>query len=95
MKRLLVSIVVVAAAITSSAASVRASTLTARAPESAIAGQQQQVDPHDDTRVEVQLVVLGAVIALVVVVGTGAYLLRRRLGLTTYSPPPEAPGGGH
>ncbi len=55
--------------------------------------QQTAIDDNDDTRVRVQLVVSGGVAALVVVAGTGAYLLRRKLGLTTYTP--DANGGGH
>ena len=54
---------------------------------------QAAVDDNDDTRVEVQLVVLGAAIGLVVVVGTAAYLVRRRLGLI--APPPEPGSDGH
>lgn len=54
---------------------------------------QQPVDQHDGSRVEVQLLVAGIVAGLVVGVGTGAYLLRRKLGLTAYSP--EQAGGGH
>jgi hypothetical protein len=49
--------------------------------------QQQEVDDNDDTRVEVQLVVLGIVIATVFVFGSAMYLLRKRLGLV--APPPE------
>ena len=58
-----------------------------------IAPQQQQVDQHDDSRVGVQLTVLGLAAVVVVVVGTGAYFLRKKLGLT--APPPQQPGGGH
>jgi flagellar biosynthesis protein FliP len=58
-----------------------------------IAAQQQQVDQHDDTRVAVQLTVLGLAAVVVVVVGTGAYFLRKKLGLT--APPPQQTGGGH
>lgn len=51
------------------------------------------VDDHDGSRVGVQLVVAGIAIGLVVGVGTGAYLLRRKLGLTAYAPDQNA--GGH
>ena len=54
---------------------------------------QRPVDQHDGSRVGVQLVVAGITAALVVGVGTGAYLLRRKLGLTAYAP--EQAGGGH
>lgn len=54
----------------------------------------QSVDQHDETRVQVQLSVAGAAAFLVVGIGTAAYLLRRRLGLTTYSPD-QASGGHH
>jgi hypothetical protein len=59
----------------------------------AAAPQAQEVDDNDDTRVEVQLVVLGIVIGTVFVAGSGAYLLRKRLGLV--APPPEQDAGGH
>ncbi len=52
----------------------------------------QTVDDHDGSRVGVQLAVTGIAAGLVVGVGTGAYFLRRRLGLTAYSP--EAASGG-
>jgi hypothetical protein len=55
----------------------------------AISDQQQEVDDNDDTRVEVQLVVLGIVIGTVFVFGSVLYLVRRRLGLV---PPPPEPG---
>ena len=54
---------------------------------------QEQVDSHDDTRVEVQLVVLGVAVLLVVVIGSAGYLLRRKLGLV--APPPEQNGSAH
>lgn len=43
-----------------------------------------------DDVVEVQLVVLGVVIAAVFVVGTLGYLLRWRLGRTAYTPPADS-----
>jgi drug/metabolite transporter (DMT)-like permease len=55
--------------------------------------QQNEVDDNDDTRVEVQLVVLGIVIATVFVFGSCVYLLRKRLGLV--APPPEPGVNGH
>lgn len=57
------------------------------------AAYQAAVDDNDDTRVEVQLVVVGAAIGLVVVGGTVAYLVRRRLGLV--APPPEPGSDAH
>jgi hypothetical protein len=51
------------------------------------------VPSNDGTRVRVQVGVLCAVVAVVVVAGTGAYFLRRRLGLT--APPPQQDAGGH
>lgn len=45
---------------------------------------------EDDDRVEVQLLVLGTVIVTVFILGTGAYLLRRKLGLTAYTPPADS-----
>ncbi len=60
------------------------------------AGQStpEPVDGHDGSRVGVQLVVAGIALGLVVGVGSGAYLLRRRLGLTAYAAD-EAAGGHH
>ncbi|MEX0749386.1 MAG: hypothetical protein WD359_01125 [Dehalococcoidia bacterium] len=53
---------------------------------------QQEVDDNDDTRLEVQLVVLG-VAAFVVGIGAAGYVLRKRLGLVP--PPPGPDAGGH
>ena len=53
----------------------------------------RQIDDNDDTRVAVQLTVAGIAAFVVVGVGLGAYLLRRRLGLV--EPPPEQTPGGH
>ncbi|HZP56452.1 MAG TPA: hypothetical protein VFC53_02720 [Dehalococcoidia bacterium] len=55
--------------------------------------QQQGVPWHEGTRVEVQLAVFGLAAFVVVVVGLGAYVLRKKLGLV--APPPEQPTGGH
>jgi hypothetical protein len=52
------------------------------------------VASHDGSRVGVQLVVAGLAAGLVVGVGTAAYVLRRKLGLTAYSPD-QSPDGGH
>jgi hypothetical protein len=52
------------------------------------------VEDHAGSRVAVQLVVAGIAAGLVVGVGTGAYLLRRKLGLTAYTPDQNA-GGRH
>ncbi len=51
------------------------------------------VDDNDDSRVTVQLIVAGIAAGVVVVVGSGAYLLRRKLGLV--APPPEPGAGQH
>jgi hypothetical protein len=64
-----------------------------RPSTSGVHAQQQQVDDNDDTRVEVQLIVLGIAIGTVFVAGTGIYLLRRKLGLV--APPPEPGSDGH
>jgi hypothetical protein len=54
---------------------------------------QQQVDDNDDTRVEVQLVVLGIAAFVVLGIGAAGYVLRKRLGLVP--PPPGPDAGGH
>lgn len=64
----------------------------ATAPPSAPA-YQQTVDDNDDTRVEVQLAVLGIALGTVFVLGTGVYVLRKKLGLVP--PPPEQGTDGH
>ncbi|HYM14279.1 MAG TPA: hypothetical protein VEZ14_01820 [Dehalococcoidia bacterium] len=58
-----------------------------------VAAYQQQVDQHDGSRVAVQLAVLGGAAVVVVVIGTAAYFLRKRLGLT--AGPAEQPGEAH
>jgi len=59
----------------------------------AVAASNQEVDDNDDSRVEVQLVVLGTAAFVVVVVGLAGYALRKRLGLVP--PPPGPDAGGH
>ena len=51
------------------------------------------VDDHNGSRIGVQLVVAGAAAGLVVGIGTAAYFLRRKLGLTAYSPDHSAEEG--
>lgn len=58
------------------------------------ASATQAVPPHEGSRVGVQVVVLGIAAGLVLVVGTAAYVIRRRLGLTA-PPPGEPPASGH
>jgi hypothetical protein len=57
------------------------------------AAPPRPVNDHDESRVAVQLVVAGVAAGLVVGVGTAAYMLRRKLGLTAYTPDKDA--GGH
>jgi hypothetical protein len=70
----------------------RASAAQEHGGETAVAAQEQQTDDDDDL-VEVQLVVLGAALFVVVGLGTAGYLLRKRLGLIP--PPPGPDAGGH
>jgi hypothetical protein len=63
------------------------------APAAALPQENQQVSSNDGTRVKVQVIVLCSAVVLVVVIGTGAYFLRKRLGLT--APPPKQDAGGH
>jgi hypothetical protein len=55
--------------------------------------QTKHVDDHEESRVVVQLIVAGIAAGVVVVVGSGAHLLRKRLGLV--APPPAQGSGGH
>lgn len=89
----LISLVVLGALATQPA---RAAGVPAHDPGAVVASQSapRQVDGHDGSRVGVQLVVAGIAAGLVVGVGTGAFLLRRKLGLTAYAPD-EAAGGHH
>ena len=63
------------------------------ATEAAMRQDRPQVSSNDDTRVRVQVGVLCAAVGVVVVAGTGAYLLRKRFGLV--KPPPKQDAGGH
>jgi hypothetical protein len=57
---------------------------------------QEDVDDNDDTRVEVQLTVLGVALLVVVGLGVPLYFLRRRLGLVPPPPGEDAAGSsGH
>lgn len=67
-----------------------AAPLAPPAGDIAPASIQEGSEPEsDDDVVEVQLVVLGIVIGTVFVLGSAAFLLRRRLGLTAYTPPAD------
>lgn len=70
-----------------------ASGVTPEAGASQPSIQAREIDDNDDTRVEVQLVVLGIAVGTVFVVGSGVYVLRKRLGLV--AAPPEQDAGGH
>jgi len=61
------------------------------APLPATAAQEGEgAAPGNGDTVAIQLSVLGVVLATVFVAGTGAFLLRRRLGLTAYTPPKDS-----
>jgi len=47
------------------------------------------------TRVKVQLVTLGAVLVLVIGVGSTAYFVRKKLGLDVQAPPDDASSSQH
>ena len=55
--------------------------------------QKKHVNDHSESRVVVQLIVAGIAAGVVVVLGSGAYLLRRKLGLV--APPPAQGSAGH
>lgn len=76
------------------AARADAATVPMFSPQAPATHTQQGVDQHDDSRVDVQLVVAGITAVVVVGLGSAAYVLRRKLGLTAYDPK-EASGGHH
>jgi hypothetical protein len=91
------SIVLAATLIAVAAAGRASAAVMTPAGPSAVLAQQQNPPPvssDDGSRVGVQVGVLCAAVALVVVGGTGAYFLRRVLGLTA-SPPKQDAGGHH
>ena len=63
------------------------------APAAAMRQDKPPIPSNNDTRVRVQVGVLCAAVAVVVVAGTGAYFLRKYLGLVP--PPPSQDAGGH
>ena len=90
MRVLLIGLILVMTGLTVRTANVAAAE---REPGVRPVGVSRGVDvdgDEDDDRVEVQLVVLGVVIGTVFVLGTGAWLLRRKLGLTAYTPPADS-----
>ena len=92
MRRLLLALVA-AALLCVNALGVGLASDTPARPSATVTSQAEEIDDNDDTRVEVQLVVLAVAGGTVFVLGTGAYLLRRRLGLVP--PPPGPSGDGH
>ena len=91
MRVLLLSLVLICAlAADASPRAGAASDVAAPAPTTTA---RQAIDDNGDTRVEVQLVVLGIAIGAVFVLGTGAYVLRKKLGLAP--PPPEQGSDDH
>jgi hypothetical protein len=70
-------------------------TASARGVQSGQATGPPHVDDHDGSRVGVQIAVAGVAAGLVVGVGTAAYFVRRKLGLTVYSPDQPREGGHH
>jgi hypothetical protein len=55
-----------------------------------LVGDGETTDSEDDETVNVQLVVLAVVGGVVFLLLPLGYLLRRRLGLTAYTPPAES-----
>ncbi len=85
MRRVAMVALVAATLLLATARAASAASVPAQHPTAIVARQvKPAVDDNDDSRVVVQLIVLGIVIGVVVVAGTSAYLVRRRLGLTKY-----------
>jgi hypothetical protein len=85
-----------AGAVSASAAAVAPASAAHAAMQTAGPTQQSgsaAVPSNDDSRVAVQWGVFGAAAFTVVVVGIGAYLLRKRLGLV--APPPDQGSDAH
>ncbi|MDP9235834.1 MAG: hypothetical protein M3P30_00295 [Chloroflexota bacterium] len=81
---------VIAAAATPAFALLAASPQSSAAPPSL--EQAPDVGDNDDSRVAVQLIVAGIAVGVVVVFGSAAYLLRKKLGLV--APPPDQGAAG-
>jgi hypothetical protein len=91
MRDLVLMLAVVLAALVAGRSAASASEVLPAA-EAVVSVQAQEVDDNDDTRVEVQLVVLAVALGTVFVFGTGAYFVRRKLGLVP--PPPDQQADG-
>jgi hypothetical protein len=92
MRVLLLAVALIAAGLSLERGSAAASTVAPQAGMAAPA-RTQEIDDNDDTRVEVQATVLAIAVSTVFVLGTGAYVLRKKLGLVP--PPPEQEGNSH
>ena len=89
--RLLLIALVLTIAVVVPVPGAQAADVAHEAPLPATAVQEGQgASPGNGDTVAIQLSVLGVVLATVFVAGTGAYLLRRRLGLTAYTPPKDS-----
>ena len=96
MRNLTLALLLVAALGAATASAAHAAFLDPSADKAPASRQQDQpavIDDNDDTRVEVQLAMLGIAAFTVVGLGGAAYVLRKKLGLV--APPPEQPAGGH
>ena len=72
------------------AAAIAATLVVALASPAVASAQASGLGSHDNSRVPVQLVVLGAALLLVVGVGTFAYFVRKKLGLAVPPLPEDA-----